>query len=129
MGAPRKGLALTDGTVKGRAVGLHDAADMTLTTPPRARLSFAIIDGKSVLEIPRPAVGSNIVAQRRAAGLDCLLENRLDRVREVARPLEAKPARRASRREPGSVKRLAGIDIADAGDDSLIHERGLERRA
>ena len=58
----------------------------------RARLALAVIDAEVVLEIAELAVGAAVVAQRRAAGLDGVLEHRLDRVDQLL--ARARSARR-----------------------------------
>jgi hypothetical protein len=46
-----------------------------------------VIDPEIVLEHAELAVGAAMVAQRRAAGLDGLVEHRLDRVNQPFRPV------------------------------------------
>ena len=46
----------------------------------RARLALAIVDAEIVLEIAELAIGPAVIAQRRAAGRDGVVEHRLDRV-------------------------------------------------
>src|ERR1017187_7132207 len=103
-------------TIERRAAGLHDAFDLALAA--RTRRALAVIDLETVLEIAERAVGTAVVAQRGAAGLNRVLEHRLDGIDQRAgtcgrlsvavgdgggEPLG---------REPRAVQRLADIDVA-----------------
>ena len=72
---------------------------MRLTVPRqprrRARLALAVVDAEMMLEHAEFAVGEPVIAQRRAAGLDRIVEHRLD---AVDQPLGALVRRAASRR-------------------------------
>ena len=80
-----------------RAAGLHDAPDRAAAAGRRAWLALAVIDAEIVLEIAELAVGAAMVAQRRAAGRDRVLEHRLDRSTSRSRAL----VRRAGARRDG----------------------------
>ena len=71
-------LALALGAVEGRAAGLDDAAHPLGAIARGARVAFATIDGPAVLEIAELAIGLDIIAQRGAAGLDRLGQDRAD---------------------------------------------------
>src|SRR5580700_3268329 len=80
-----------------------------------------------MLEIAEFAIGLDIVAQRRSAGLDRIAQHRPDRRREF---LSAGPGHgrgEAPRRQPGPIKRLADIDVTEPGDNLLVEQRRLER--
>src|SRR5689334_8728225 len=62
---------------EGRAAVLGEALDHAATA---AFLAFAVVDQERVLEIAELAVGLAMVAQRRAAGLDRLVQHRVDGV-------------------------------------------------
>src|SRR5450830_48820 len=124
-------LFLTKQTIERRAAGLHDAFDLALAA--RTRRTLAVIDLETVLEIAERAVGTAVVAQRRAAGLNRVLEHRLDGIDQRAgtcvrltiavgdsgsKPLGS---------EPRAEQRLADIDVAEPGDHALIAERGFQR--
>ena len=98
----------------------------------RAFFALAVVDPEIVLEIAERAVGAAMIAQRRAAGLDRVVEHRLDGVDQRAR--RARSARRdgrrwwrlALRRQQCAMQRLADIDVAEPRDDALIEQRRLQ---
>src|ERR1043165_7389109 len=75
-------LFLTHRAEEGRARALHDAFDRALEFRRRAFLAGAIVDPERVLEIAEVAVGLAVIAQRRAAGLDRVVQHRLDGICE-----------------------------------------------
>ena len=74
-----------------------------------------------------------MVAQRRAAGLDRVVQHRLDGIDQgLGAPVRLAEAvgdgRGLSLRgEPRAIQRLADIDVAKPSDHALVAERGLER--
>ena len=128
------GLFLADRAEEGGASVLHDAAHGAVAARRRAGLTLAVVDPEMMLEIAEIAVGAAVIAQRRTAGLDGVVEHGLDGIDEsVGARIGGAAARRdgrglAARRQPRPVQRLACIDIADTGDDFLVDERGLEAR-
>src|SRR5262249_30207511 len=70
-----------------RAAALPDALDGAVAAARDARLALAVVDPEIVLEQPDLAVGAAMIAERRAAGLDRILEHRLDRVDQPLRAL------------------------------------------
>ena len=93
------------------------------------------IDQEGMLEIAERAVGLAMIAQGRAAGGDRLLQNGADRGGKsfgLGGRLAACAGDRAGlaqRRQAGAMKGFADIDIAEAGDEALIEQRGLQRRS
>src|SRR5512140_1789042 len=85
MAFPLRRLFLARRTIERRAPVLHDAFDLALAAG--ARPPFAVIDPEIVLEVAERAVGAAVVAQRRAAGLDGVVERRLDGVDQRARTI------------------------------------------
>ena len=78
------------------------------------------------------AVGLLVVAQRGAAGADGIDEHRLDlrhqtlgRGRGLA-GLGCQARGAFPGIEAGAEQRLAHVDVAEAGDDALVHQEGLE---
>src|SRR5580700_5251053 len=125
-------LLLTDRTPESRTSALNDA-----THPPSASgggtgLALAVIDAKIVLEQPQLTVGAAVIAQRRAAGFDRLVEHVLDRLHETLGALGRRArSRRQGRcgalgRQARAVQSLAHIDIAETGDDALVAQGGLQ---
>src|SRR5262249_5094692 len=94
-----------------------------------AGLALPAIDLPRVLEIAEFAVGLNVVAQRRAACGDGLLQGFLDRQNQPRGTGARYSRRRALRATPGTEQCLAGVDIAQAGDPLLIEQSRLDRRA
>src|ERR1043165_3438277 len=60
---------------EGRAAVLGEALDHA---PATAFLAFAVVDQEVVLEIAELAIGLAVIAQRRTAGLDPLVQPRMD---------------------------------------------------
>src|SRR5262245_48359063 len=127
-----------DSTLAARAIEagaprLHDALDaagrLDLAGAARAGMAFMLIDLPAMLEIAELAIRLDIVAQRRAAGRDRLLEHRLHGPGEALGPLALHGLRQPPRREAGAEQRLRGIDVADPGDDPLVEQGGLDGRA
>src|SRR5439155_9642976 len=83
---------------------------------------------------PEPAVGALVVAQRRASGLDRLAEHSLDRLDQGFdrfrghASLGRERSGKAERRDAGAKQSLAGIDVAETGDQALIDKSSLDRR-
>src|SRR6202035_1430951 len=68
-------LTLALGAEECRAAGLDDTAHPLGTGTARARLALLAVNRPAMLEIAEFAVGLDIVAQRRAAGLDRLAQH------------------------------------------------------
>src|SRR4051812_13153889 len=112
----------------------HDAA----AAGAFAFLALAIVDLERVLEIAELAGGLAVIAQRRAAGLDRLVQHSVNCLDQpfcmigrfaaggtlglLRRQRRRKPPRRQMRPE----QRLADIDIAEPGDDALVEQRSLQ---
>src|SRR5581483_3541495 len=73
-------LLLTRRTKKRRPPVLHDALDGAAAARRAARLAFAVVNAEVMLKHAEPAVGQLVVAQRRAAVLDGVVERALDGV-------------------------------------------------
>src|SRR5439155_22674492 len=121
-------LFLAHRTKKRRTPGLHDAPHGALAARRYARLALAVVDAEVVLEQPKLAVGAGVVAQRGAAGLDRVIEHRLDaRDQPLGALVRCAGARGDGRglppgREPRAVQRLADIDVAQARHHALAGE-------
>ena len=134
-GRAGKRLLLAPGTIEGRPAGLREAGDRSAAAAPRAAETFAVVDGKPMLEITEIAVRLSMVAQRRASGLDRLFEHGADGLcqraggaRRISRRV-GEDAGRTQGRKPGAKKRFAHVYIAEAGDPLLVEQGALERRA
>src|SRR5579884_426426 len=77
---------LADRTVEGRARALDDAPDRAAAARARTRLALAVVDAEPVLKQAELAVGTAVVAQRRAARLDGIAQHCADRLGEPLRP-------------------------------------------
>src|SRR5206468_11761294 len=82
-----------------------------------AAVSVELLD-----ERPALAAGVSIIAKAGAAGVDCLIEHRHDRVAQELGLLEGDRRRRPRRIDPGAPERFVRVDVADACDFSLLHE-------
>src|SRR5690606_9082355 len=125
---------LADWAIECRAAALHDAGDRSGATGLAAGLALAVIDREGMLEIAERSVGMHIVAQRRAAGLDRVGDDRADRRCKPFGALAHLAARRCDRagrapwRQAGAPQRFRHIYIAEAGNQRLVEESRLERR-
>src|SRR4051794_23914864 len=99
--------------IEGRTAALDEAPDRPAA---RARLALAIVDREAFREIAELAVGGSEVAQGRAAGLDRLGENGVDRGHQPAQALQRDRSAGAGWMNSGTEQRLAHIDIAQPGD-------------
>src|SRR5438552_1970364 len=70
---------------EGRAAILVEAADGTAAARGLAFLALAVVDLEGMLEIAELARGLAMVAQRRAAGLDRLVQHRVDLLHQPPR--------------------------------------------
>src|SRR5690606_7997916 len=115
------------------ASSLDDAAYGSSAAFPRAGLARAAVNLEAVLEAPKPAVRALVIAQRGSAGLDRIFEHGLDRRHQGRGRLgrlagsRGETAGKPHRRDAGPEQGLAGIDIAESGDQPLIEQRGLDR--
>src|SRR5258705_9437603 len=110
--------------VEGRAAALDDAPDRSTAA---ARLTFAVIDRKTLRKITELAVGAGEILEGRAARRDRLGEHRVDCRDQPLQPLERNRPASAARMDAGAIERLADIDVAEAGDDSLVEQQQLDR--
>src|SRR5215813_3903156 len=65
-------------TPEGRSPVLGEAADHAAAARHATHLAFSVIDLERMLEIAELAGGLAMIAQRRAAGLDRLIQHRVD---------------------------------------------------
>src|SRR5216683_2833101 len=112
----QKTLPLTHWTQKRRPPVLHDPLNLATASRRNARFALAVIDAEMVLEIAKLAIGLAVIAQRRSAGLDGVVEHRLDGV-DQRRRLGVRGAGACRngggaplRRQPRPVQGLARID-------------------
>src|ERR1700679_1366505 len=118
---------LFDRAIKARAAALGNALDASGFThvayAAGAGLAFAVIDREMVLKITEFSVGLPIIAQARPTGLDRGPQDFTDGGDQPSdvrlRAFTSQPLRVNARVK----QRLAGVDITNAGDDALIHQR------
>src|SRR3954451_14747993 len=112
------GLLLAHRAKERRSAGLHHAFDGAAAIRRRARLGLAIVNPEIVLEIAQLAIGAAVIATRRAAGRDGVLEHGLDGIDERLRALGWRAGLRRDRgraplgRKSCAVERLTDIDVA-----------------
>jgi demethylmenaquinone methyltransferase/2-methoxy-6-polyprenyl-1,4-benzoquinol methylase len=88
---------------------------------------LAPIDAELMLKIAERAVRRNMVAKAGAAGGDGVGKDAADCGAQGLGALALHGSRFAFRRYGGPEQALAHIDITEPGDDTLIHERRLDR--
>src|SRR5579859_4861766 len=95
-----------------------------------AGLAFAVVHVVPALEVADLAeqVAILLIGQRRATVLDRILQ-RLDHGPvKTADLLGGQRLRRAVIAQAGREEDLVGVDVADTGDEPLVHEEGLQLR-
>src|SRR5580700_8113696 len=128
----KEGLLLAARAIKRRAAVLHDALDCAAAAGRAAFFAFAVVDPEIMLEHAESAVGQLVIAQRRAAGFDGVVEHALDALDQTRGALVRRAGfrgngrRQALRRQPRQIQRLADVDVAETGDDALVQQRRLE---
>src|SRR5664279_1031182 len=112
-----------------RAPVLGEALDDAAAAGGLALLALAIVDLKGMLEIAELAGGLAMIAQRRAAGLDRLVQHRVNRTHQTFGMIGRftrffrQRRRQPSRRQMRAIQRLADIDVAEARDHALVEQR------
>src|SRR5262245_6357883 len=125
---------LADRAVKGRATGLDLAPHGAPAARLDARLAFATIDGKFVLETADTAIGLFVVAQRRATGANGIEQHAFDGRSQALRRRRGLTTPRSQacgtrpRVQPGAIERFTDVDIAETSDNALVHKERLEVR-
>src|SRR5580704_16116299 len=119
--------ALLLGAEERRSPGLDDAAHALGAGATGAGFALAAVDCPAVLEVAELAIGLDIVAQRRAAGLDRLGKHRFDGGGKLVGAATRHGGGEPARRKPGTIERLADIDVAEPGDDALVKQCRLDR--
>ena len=127
-GAPaRNGSSLAARAIRGGSSALPDFANGGAARP--AGQPPSAIDGVIELEIARLATAVDVVAQRRSAFGDGVGKRRADRTDEPFQSWPRQAIRRCGRPDPRPEQRFAGVDIADADDQMIVHQRKLDRCA
>ena len=122
---PRGGLATW---TKVAAPPCHDQPlDFCLAT--KARLPVALVDPVLKLEFAAIAVGIDVVGNGRAAGTDGFGQNLADCAVERQELLLRQVFRDARRMQARAKQALVRIDVADAAQDALVEQQGLDASA
>ena len=108
----------------GTAPGNDDLANGRSTVT--ARLVFAGVDAVLKLEEAADAFGIDVIGDRRAAELDGMAENLLESDVEAVEFGAGKPAGLTAGTDTGAKETFIGIDIAHAGEQRLVEQRGLD---
>src|ERR1700730_9197182 len=126
LAGPRRDLFLAFRAPKGRAAVLRKAPHDAVTAGSLAFLALAVVDLERMLEIAELAVGLAMIAQRRSASLDGLVQHRVDRRHQAAGVIGRlalfcrERCGQPSRRQMGTKKCLADIDVAETCDHALV---------
>src|SRR5262245_20542709 len=120
-------LGLATGAVPRAPPG--DARLLDLVAAPRARLTLAAVDPELALHRALGSVGGAVVAKRCALAGDPEPERPADSLDERAELLGRQLVSRPKRVEAGPPQRLVGVDVPHAGEQSLVEDEGLQRRA
>src|SRR5436190_16625605 len=119
---------------EGRAAVLVEAANGAAAAPGLALLALAVIDLERMLEITEFTRGLAMVAQRRTAGLDRLVQHRVNLVHQIPRMIGGfaffgrKGRGEPAWRQMGAVECLADIDVAKSRHHALVEQRRLQAR-
>jgi len=114
-------------TEERRPSGGGDAADGRLAR--FAGHSFALVDAVQALKRPFAAFGVTVVHERRSLAADGAAEGGFDGAQEAQRPLRRQSVGLRQRVNPGRMKRLVAIDVAQPRDGALIHQQCLDLTA
>src|SRR5262245_23824864 len=94
-----------------------------------ARLARAVVDLQLAREEPGFVVDADVVAERRAAGGDRVLQHVAHRLREPVALAVREAVRGAPRAHLRAPARLARIDVAYADQQPAVHQQRLHARA
>lgn len=113
------------GAPKGAALPLARVAD----EPAAGEAGFpaAPIDVELQLEVARPPFPVAVIAQGGPPVAQRRLENPLNARHQAIEALAGDPPGRLQRIQARAKKRLVGVDVPDAGDNTAVHEEGLDR--
>src|SRR5689334_6498882 len=115
-----------------RTAVLVEAADGAAAARRPAFFALAVVDLERVLEVAKLARGLAMVAQRRAAGLDRLVQHRVDLFHQPPRVIGSlallgrERCGQTPRRQMRAIERLADIDVAKSRHHALIEQRRLQ---
>src|SRR5688572_24179997 len=121
----RSGFRLTSRAEVGRAAGEDDALDRCFAAG--AGFTFAVVDAVEALEGAGVAVGVHVVAERAAAVSDRAAEDLLDGASQVRHLLAREVAGEGEGVDLRNVERFIYIDVAEAGEESLVEQGGFDR--
>ena len=110
-------------TIERRAAGLGAPLNAAAASARPARLVLAVVDAEPVGAVRRIALPLDRLEQDL---LDLLRQSMRWRARLAGRG--GQDRRGTHRRQPRSMQRFDHVDVAEAGDDTLIEQRRLERR-
>ena len=111
----------------GGATAEDDSGNGGLATD--ARFIFTSIDAVKKLEAACFAIGIDIVAQGAAAMVDGAAEDQFDGAIEAEDLLASQPIGGDGGMNPSVKERLVGVNVADAGDQTLIEQGGFDGAA
>ena len=114
-------------TEMGGSAAENDAFDGSFAT--NARLAFAVVDAVKELEAAFFAVGVDVVSQGAASVIDRAAENQFDGAIEAEDLLASQPIGGDCGINPRVKERLVGVNVADAGDQTLIEQSRLDSAA
>lgn len=120
--APRLNLAAR--AMKRCPAGL--ARSNNLRAAAGARLARSGIDPVELLGRAGAAIDMDIISKRGAAMADRIVDDAMNRVAKSVEVFLGKGASGPFRRDLCLVANFAGVNVADAGDQGVIHEHGLD---
>jgi hypothetical protein len=82
---------------------------------------------ESVLEAPAGAIDVAEIIDRGALGVDAVSQRNLDRLAQRLPLSGLERPRAAKRMDVGTMQRLIRVDVADAGDTTLIEDERFDR--
>jgi len=118
---------LTPRAEVGAAASEGDAADGR--GADEAGLAGAPVDAVLELEEAARTIGIDVVGDGGAAEPDGVAEDLDERGAQAGQLGAGETGGLASGAEAGAEERLVGVDVADAVEERLIEQRGLDRRA
>lgn len=107
--------------------GTAGETDSLQATPAAsARLAFPPVDLQAVLESAAQAAAADVIADRRATGLDRPPEHPVEGTMQLPDLTVGQVPARAQGADPGGEEGFIGVNVPHPGDDALVQQQGFD---